>query len=632
MNNHNLTITKLEGFSGISLKDNKPLVFKPGLNLLVGRNGSGKTNLLRFINMLATQSAGMTDRIESSYFKKLCEDSLRNNDLSPEIRFEDWVIAEYEMLGQKGTVTLSMKGVTQEHVLKNIMRDGAEFRHSIHLASDTLPIKHHIVYSNQQAPKLEMSGHVMNWNVLSKEHANPLHETISSPIQEVSEFVRNNLIEFYNGSEFLSRISNLEKQINERYSSFLGPANKEVKINCTEIGQTGRVSLSLMDKGNVIHSEGVSTGEATLFNLVVALTTLKTTGCDILSLDEPDIHMHNDMTQVLVDELMKLSVDLSRCIIIIATHSTTMIERLVAQDNVKINIITFDHDRKVANSEDDVELINALVRNGVTFSPLMLSKRKNIFIENRFKGAGKNHRDFLLALFAPDTPNVIPVGSSDNVQDSESFMNVFEDIIQTSKTNSIGIRDGDIWFKSHLTNYLRNVCTLSEVINQLRQQGGIYIQEDQNNKNAYYFNFWEIENLYLFDELIGCWRKSGQFLTAQEFRKIVKQNFDQIANQYFSMFYKYVLRVKPNSFGSTTQVRDKVKIKTEEINAMLSDPESLHQKVHELVTEILKEDLIHWIPGKEIKQALQNEGYRFDQKVLDSKNLRVSARLREILK
>ena len=33
-----LIISKLEGFSGIWLKDNKPLAFKPGINWLVERN------------------------------------------------------------------------------------------------------------------------------------------------------------------------------------------------------------------------------------------------------------------------------------------------------------------------------------------------------------------------------------------------------------------------------------------------------------------------------------------------------------------------------------------------------------------------------------------------------------------
>jgi recombinational DNA repair ATPase RecF len=68
MQDEDLVITKLEGYSGIRLKNNKPLVFKPGINLLVGKNGCGKTNLLRLIQLLATNKGELKGRIESSYF------------------------------------------------------------------------------------------------------------------------------------------------------------------------------------------------------------------------------------------------------------------------------------------------------------------------------------------------------------------------------------------------------------------------------------------------------------------------------------------------------------------------------------------------------------------------------------
>ncbi len=105
---------------------------------------------------------------------------------------------------------------------------------------------------------------------------------------------------------------------------------------------------------------------------------IKDENCDILILDEPDTHMHDDMIQVLVNELSELSRIVPNCIIAIASHSTAFIEKLAALGNSAVNVITFDKNRKVSNSQSDIDLINALINNGVNFSPLMLSRRRNL--------------------------------------------------------------------------------------------------------------------------------------------------------------------------------------------------------------------------------------------------------------
>ena len=68
MNTKSFVITKLQGYSGIRLKEGKPLMFKPGINLLVGRNGSGKSNLINLIHSITTDHGELKTRIESSFF------------------------------------------------------------------------------------------------------------------------------------------------------------------------------------------------------------------------------------------------------------------------------------------------------------------------------------------------------------------------------------------------------------------------------------------------------------------------------------------------------------------------------------------------------------------------------------
>ena len=73
MEKKELIISKLEGYSGIRLLNNQPLTFKPGINLLVGRNGSGKSNLIHLINSLGNEKFDLKSKIESSYFSELAK-------------------------------------------------------------------------------------------------------------------------------------------------------------------------------------------------------------------------------------------------------------------------------------------------------------------------------------------------------------------------------------------------------------------------------------------------------------------------------------------------------------------------------------------------------------------------------
>lgn len=68
MSKQDLIIKKLIGYSGIRLLNGKPLQIKPGINLIVGRNGSGKSNFIRLIQSLSTDKPDVSHRIESSFF------------------------------------------------------------------------------------------------------------------------------------------------------------------------------------------------------------------------------------------------------------------------------------------------------------------------------------------------------------------------------------------------------------------------------------------------------------------------------------------------------------------------------------------------------------------------------------
>ncbi|MBL7840597.1 MAG: ATP-binding protein [Cyclobacteriaceae bacterium] len=628
MGKNKLIISKLEGFSGIRLKGNRPLVFKPGINLLVGRNGSGKTNLMSLIQRIATGRGDLKNRIESSFFVYHLKEAAKGNAVDVEKRFGTVTIANYAFGDRLGSIKMTLTNCDQPHVIKNLLEPGANFEHHFGLSHDDFDAKFTYLSGNESPIKFESSGNV-NANPLPRVHDSKAHKLMGGEIDLVKEYLHRQMLEVYRSPEFIARITKLEEAINLMFAKFLGTANKNIKIDYHDIGTSGKTSLSLMDHDNYIDSINISTGETILLNLIFSLSVVKEEKLKIVAMDEPDVHMHDDMIQVLVDELFELTKVVPDCIFIIASHSTALIEKLAVKGKESINIISFDQDRRVSNNERDVDLINALSQNGVKFSPLMLSRRKNIFIENQLNPQ-KDSRSLLMKFFVPDNvPNIIPIGTSGNVKDVDSFNGILKDILRNKDINAVGILDGDMWFKDKLKDYLSGKTSLSEFISNLIAQERAYIPSGSSS-NLYYFNFWEIENLYLLGELRTCWKdKSGNPLTMNHYLEILNQNRDVVERQFLKMFYKSIIDIKPNQGFSVAKVREFIDQKVGNIHRAI--PDNAVEMVEELASEIHRKNLLNWLPGKEIVSLLKSKDFKFDDNSIQYENLVASIRIREML-
>ncbi|MEQ9100377.1 MAG: AAA family ATPase [Imperialibacter sp.] len=635
MNSQNLVISKLVGYSGIRLKDEEPLTLRPGINLLVGRNGCGKTNLLSLIQTICTGNGDLAGRVESSFLIEFCENFLRNYNDNTTKNIHSKSIVEYCMRGKHGQVELSFTKQEKKDVVNNLINFPESLRQSFKISATSSQLKHQLVRSNLARDKIEMSGNIMS-NFFSAEHDNKAHSLMEEPVHSMSEFIRNRMLELFGGNEFKSRIKELEDSVNSKLGRFLHKTNKRITINHQEITRSGRISMSLMDDNNYIKSEDISTGESVLLNLIFALTSAKEVGPDVVCFDEPEIHLHDDMTQTLADYLFELSLTHPESIIVIATHSTPLIEKLVTKKAQLANLITFDQQRKVSNSKRDVDLINSLVNNGVAFSPLMLSKRVNIFIENQGK-EGLNHKEFLVKFFDPENrPNVIPIGSSGNVDQSDSFTGVFEEILRVSKVGAIGIQDGDIWFKSRLKAYIRGELELEKFIDILTGMDGMYIPSGKPNQ--YFFNFWEIENLYLMEELLGHWTQvDGTKLSKIEYTKFLRSNVSVISAEYFNTFLKSIIssirlnRISVEKSGYLQEVHQEFRRKVELVDIAMADYDGLKRKMDSLINAVLEKELFWWVPGKEAKKLISNRGYSFTSSGFDFETFHLGKSIRAIL-
>jgi len=631
MAKQDLIISKLEGYSGIRLQNNKPLHIKPGINLLIGRNGSGKTNLIQLVNTLANDKPAINQKIESSFFKRHAEKALQKKGNSITKRFGLIEVVKFSHNETLGYISISIKDINEDYVLRNIIEPGAEHYHQITTVKKGPEIRFQLLHSGNSTLKLDFGGSI-HTNVLSTNQDKDLSSLIEEPIGMINEFVYNRFLDFFNSPEFEEKVRYLERLLNEKLQAFFGTTNKKILLSKSSRHYLN-IKPILIDGENEIQPEYISAGERALLDLIFNLASVDIDKFDILAFDEPEIHMHDDMISVFVNEIIQLSDRKPNCKILIASHSTSLIEKFSYFGTKKTSLIIFNEKREVTNSTKDIDLINALNRNGVWFSPLMLSKRHNLYIENQGKGES-SHKDFYLKFFDPNNkPNVIPIGSGASVEQSQSFSETLQELIKSSDIKSKGIRDGDVWVRELLNTYLSGQIELNEFIEKLSQSENLYIKVNKKKKGErpdYYFNFWEIENLYLMPELLGCWKRKKKILTQNEYYKLLGKSKQVYTEEYLELFFKS-LYPRPNK-------QHNLQKKIEAINQKLFDAQNIAEKESEinkcaalLVEKLITMNLTQWLPGKEIKKFLESNDYSFDESGYDFESLELSSRIRKIL-
>lgn len=485
-------------------------------------------------------------------------------------------------------------------------------------------------YSDLRARELKLHKYT-NINLLSAHGDEKTKPMLEEPVGLVNRYVRQKIRLILGSDEFLRELKKLEDSMNTKLATFLGQTDKRLEISFDN--ENLHEALTLYDRNDVITPEQISDGERVLLNLVYSFSNAKLESYDIIGFDEPDLYMHDDMVQVLVKELDNLVKDLPKSILIVATHSAGFIERLAKLGEGKVNLILFDEKKQVYNSKNDLDFINALNRNGVWFSPLMLSKKPNIFIENQGR-QGKEYRDFYLKFFE-DThrPNVIPIGSGASVEQSDSFADVLKELVKASDINSIGLRDGDHWIRQALCNYLGGNIKLETLLELIDGQPYFYITEKSKRKKAvtYYFNCWEMENLFFMEDLLRCWRQNNKFLTKRTFIRYLRSKKELLSKQFLEVYYK-TLYPRPSKAHTLEMKAKTLRKAAEDAKELLNVEKDITTKADRLVSSLITKNLIHWLPGKEIKLELSRDGYVFDDSQVNYSSLQIVDKVREVLK
>ncbi|MEQ6167702.1 ATP-binding protein [Ekhidna sp. MALMAid0563] len=623
-----LILKKINGYAGIRLLNGQPLKISPGINLLVGRNGSGKTNLLRLIHFITSENGDISKGIESSFFNENAKRSLKSNNTNLINEFGEIPIIKYTFRDKQETINLSLskkQEIIPAHFLNNIKNSNSDFNNYIDISKPTFKSNWLWIHNDNHSRKFELTGRLFNSVLYRNNEKNEVSSLFDKEVDFVNQFAISKMRQFFESDDFKNEINKLEQDINDKLHKFLGATKKTIKIQY-DLNANDQIRLFLIDGENAISADHLSDGENVLLNLIFNLIKANDSSNDFIIFDEPELHMHDDMIKVLVKEIQLISNNLSRSKIIIATHSTALIEQL-ATSQIPPSLVLLDNKRRISNSTDDVDFVKALKRNGVWFTPLMLSKKRNLFIENLGSPAQK-HRDFYEMFFNPENlPNIIPIGNSGNVAQSESFSNLLGDLVDAKSISSKGIQDGDIWLRQTLCDYFNSNINIDELINCIPPIEEMYISKENNN-NIYYFNFWEIENLYLFDETIPFWEKN---FTKEKFRKVIIQKKQRLSNEYLKTFFKLVTNNKFNSHNTIKEDLKKAIDSTSTLKEKYNDFSELEKKAELLVEEFVNKDLLHWLPGKELCKLLREENYTFNYEIKNLNNSKLGKKLQRIL-
>lgn len=640
-----LEINSLEGYSGLRLRDNKPLQIKNGINLIVGKNGSGKSNFALLVRYILTKDGSLTGKalLESQYLKQIEKDTIDNYELRKsklpkeqqnndviygEQDFRTKVICEYKVDGVNGRVDFNYKGNARIDAFRSLISDLKINTNEFNLipaggapAVTSVEIKPEI-YINEETINIGT-----NFTLFAPSgNQNPIVRSIA---EDFNNYFQNELEDFrLNNDKLKAKLKQLEASVLKDYNTFFESVDKKIEITLDPKLYNLR-ALVLRDKENIISFDRLSDGEKNLFNLIIKLSTSRGTKPGLLIFDEPEIFMHDDMIKTLVIELDKLATDLPDSIILISSHSSAMIEMIAELGAKKANLVVINN-KQIYNSDKDLDFIAALSQNGVGFSPLYISKRPNLFIENNSKTGDKLKEFFLRFFDDKNKPNIIPIGSSGEVKQFSRFQKVLQDLLKTQiEEKTIGIMDGDIWIVKKLDKVFEGHQNIDTLLDEIEAYD-CYINPMEKS-NIRYLNFWEIENLYLTQELLGFWKskQKKESLNEKSYSYFLRERKEVIIKSWLKTYERSLF--KPIYFDETLKQYYSDLESTKKILIGYNDRKNAVDKGFDsLFEKLLERKMFNWFPGKEIKNQLISE-YDFDDANIDFENLNLSKSIRSII-
>ncbi|MBU0683880.1 MAG: ATP-binding protein [Candidatus Omnitrophica bacterium] len=489
----------------------KEMVFDSGVNLVIGKNGSGKTSLLIMIDGIARN----TNRgLDPEALEKYKENDELTKVTCKESDNSDSMISSR----RQGNA-----GAWQNHqVLDKRVRFITSDR-KVHMASAaTSPIP-----------------------AITRDIAIP------EPGAEIDislEFTQAILKDLWEKVEEVTKSQDIAKEILESYKEGLIDFDKDIMLDLKR-SQNPIYFTDFRDRE--IQIENLSSGEKEYLYFYAFLRRVQNDRDKVILIDEPELHLHSSQLKKLCE---LISVIGEKNQVIIATHSGEILQSFIMS-----NIILLDRGN-VSNIKSSSDLKKALDNIGLPVDPSVFTARW-ICAENEPEVAlgGSN---------APTTPTVLEWVFG------KSIKNRYWSFADNRRSAEAVVEGIKVASSDPVPIELHVILDGDKAVDSVEK----YPPKEsiETEKGLYYWPFWEIENLFLFPQLVD------KIVGAKEGKSGFDQLWDKVIDQKEKLF--------------------------KEIHKSIVKNQLRHYSVDRIIKGNPSEDLTNW--KKEIA------GFNFDDKTL----------------
>lgn len=513
------------------LELDKPIELSEGINLIIGKNGSGKTSILKMLESAKlSQHKGMNGIDETRFA-------------------EGTKLVRIECMDENG--------------LTDVI--SGEKNNSAMNWSSASPIKDKIKFitSDRRVNLASASSNIIP--VINKDI------TIPDPGVEIDvslEFTTAILKDLFESIESTINKTNIAKDIIEDYKNGLVDFEKVIEM---DLRRSSNPVYFKDYKGREIQVQDLSSGEKEYLYFYAFLRKIKNDENKIILIDEPELHLHSSQIRKLCEIISELS---KKNQVIIATHSPEVMQSFISSNIVLLS------SGKVNNVKSNEDIQSALIDIGLPIDPSIFTARWICAENEPFKK--------MKGLNAPTTPELLSwiFGNSlenkfwsfgSNKDKADGIMSGIQHVYSRSlPIKLVVIFDGD------------KKCVSPETYSSC---------EEEKSEDILYWNFWEIENIFMFPELLN------DIITSKDDKSGDDIFWDKISDKKEELFSKSIHKTVLKNFLRQNSVDKAIDSNPEvdfaEWKKTVNELEFDHEALRNKFFEIVKNKKWQWIPGKE---------------------------------